>query len=506
MASACTNDSTVRDGLLSEAHFADIGELKKHDHGTMDDAKRRARGDLALSEWMRQAWAYQPGCCDEPRPVGLLAVEDARKLSVRDFVERYEKPNLPLVITHAADDWPASHGAWLPAQLSEKFRHRKFKCGEDDDGYPVKVKLKYFLRYMARQRDDSPLYIFDSMYESSGSGGGDDKRRDCPILHDYAVPPYFREDLFRMVGEHRRPPYRWFLVGPKRSGTCVHIDPLNTSAWNTLIYGLKRWVLFPPEFSRDEVKGRAHVRKDRGEDDEAIDYFNRILPRIKEAGGARMAAAIIEFVQRPGETVYVPGGWWHAVHNLTDTVAVTQNYCSTANFCRVWPATRDGRHGMARKWLRLLERERPDLYAAACAMNAADGWSMDAAAAKHKARITEKLAARAKRRAEREAARATKKARVAGAGGLVVDSDSSSDSDSSTDSDESSGSDTSDTSDSDEEAAGSAQAAVPRKRVDATSRGPAAGSSEDEAAAGSSSGAGATARASKKPRLGGADG
>jgi histone arginine demethylase JMJD6 len=348
------------------------------------------------------------------------------------------------------------------------------------------------------------------MYESSGSGGGDDKRRDCPILHDYAVPPYFREDLFRMVGEHRRPPYRWFLVGPKRSGTCVHIDPLNTSAWNTLIYGLKRWVLFPPEFSRDEVKGRAHVRKDKGEDDEAVDYFNRILPRIKEAGGARMAAAIIEFVQRPGETVYVPGGWWHAVHNLTDTIAVTQNYCSTANFSRVWPATRDGRHGMARKWLRLLERERPDLYAAACAMNAADGWSMDAAAAKHKVRIAEKVAARAKRRAEREAAHAAKRARVAGAGGLVVDSDSSSsDSDSSTDSDESSGSDTSD---SDEEAVAGAQTAVPRQRVDAASRGLPADSSDDEAAAGSSSGAGARAggaplsRATKKPRLDGVDG
>ena len=61
-----------------------------------------------------------------------------------------------------------------------------------------------------------------------------------------------------------------------------------------------------------------------GEDDEAINYFVDLLPRIREKHGSTIK--IYEYIQSPGETIFVPGGWWHGVLNLDHTVAVTQVY------------------------------------------------------------------------------------------------------------------------------------------------------------------------------------
>ena len=94
-------------------------------------------------------------------------------------------------------------------------------------------------------------------------------------------------------------------------------DPLATSAWNTLIYGKKRWVLFPPHVPKSIVKGKYEIRK--GEDDEAIHYFMHILPRIKKSAakaakkckdgasaGQYKGFECYEFTQHEGETVYIP--------------------------------------------------------------------------------------------------------------------------------------------------------------------------------------------------------
>mmetsp|Transcript_8906 Transcript_8906/g.24676 ORF Transcript_8906/g.24676 Transcript_8906/m.24676 type:complete len:488 (+) Transcript_8906:89-1552(+) len=356
-------------------------------------------GIQAASAERRRQRDYEAFIPDEKNtPVAAESVPmvlDARTLTTQDFWDNYEGKEIPCVIRNIPQGYEGGQRvqpwqglrSWPLETLryDAQLRNRVFKCGEDDDGRSIKVKLKHFLRYQRSTKDDSPLYIFDSAFE--------DDRVSKRILQEYSVPVYFRDDLFRFISEQRRPPYRWFLVGPERSGTTIHIDPLATNAWNTLIQGAKRWVLFPPHVPKNIIKGRGLVRRD--EDDEAIHYFMFILPRIK-----RKASAVIqlelkthgtvpdtspyknfccyEFTQYAGETVFVPNGWWHAVLNLTDTVAVTQNYCSERNFEKSWIKTREGRKRMAWKLLQQLD-SRPEyqhLAQRARAMNERDGHVM----------------------------------------------------------------------------------------------------------------------------------
>ena len=75
--------------------------------------------------------------------------------------------------------------------MYKRYKEAKVKIGEDDDGYKIKVYFKYYLEYLVYNKDDSPLYLFESSIENN--------KYLRELLSEYQVSEYFKEDLFGLV-------------------------------------------------------------------------------------------------------------------------------------------------------------------------------------------------------------------------------------------------------------------------------------------------------------------
>jgi histone arginine demethylase JMJD6 len=328
-------------------------------------AKKSVRSHIKIDNWGKDQYWNTSVCEDLYKSCeDTIERRSYKDFSISEFIEQYQVPNKPVMITGAIQAWK-SEKFWDWDEFYKRFKKVKFRIGEDDEENDIRIKLKNYYEYMLKNKDDSPLYLFEKDIA--------DKKIYKPILNGYSVPKYFKDDLFDLMKNSRRPPHQWFLIGPKRSGTSIHIDPLNTSAWNTSIHGYKLWILFPNEIPKWIANGKQFVRP--SEETEAIDYFSKQLPRIKQSEG-KTNLKYIECIQRPGETIFVPGGWWHAVLNLTHTMAVTQNYCSHYNFDYVWKSFRISRKVLSQQFLEILRSRREYLYDRAVDLNKRDNFQM----------------------------------------------------------------------------------------------------------------------------------
>ncbi|XVF39550.1 hypothetical protein PTKIN_Ptkin01aG0043200 [Pterospermum kingtungense] len=242
-------------------------------------------------------------------------VERRNDLSAEQFHHEFDG-NKPVLLTGLADTWPA-RDTWTIDKLQLKYGDTEFRISQRGPG-KVSIKFKDYVSYMKQQHDEDPLYIFDDKFGEAAPG----------LLKDYSVPQLFREDFFDVLDRDSRPPFRWLIIGPERSGASWHVDPTLTSAWNTLLCGRKRWALYPP--GRVPLGVTVHVNEEDGDVNidtpSSLQWWLDFYPLLADEDKP------IECTQLPGETIFVPSGWWHCILNLETTVAVTQNFVNSKNF------------------------------------------------------------------------------------------------------------------------------------------------------------------------------
>jgi histone arginine demethylase JMJD6 len=370
--------------------------LKIRSHFSTERIKRNFRPEFQAQDWNRHGFSRcTPSITEQALSAvqehqklggGMLDVLHASSLSTERFRREYDEQCRPVAIQGLTDAWGCHHSWSLDAFASGPYRDVRVKCSQSRLG--ARIALRDFVDYLRHTDDDSPLYVFDPAIAELAAGR---------MLADYAVPPLFAApDPLALLADDR-PPHRWLLVGPRRSGSAPHVDPHGTSAWNALVSGLKLWLLYPPSASSASPPPLAGIDRDAtgygsggggssssggssgsggGAATESVHWFaGAALPRMRRP--PRRAGGWIAHVQRPGETLFVPGGWRHAVLNLDHSVAVTHNLCTAANFPAVWRSLRSAPAAAA--WLRSIDATYPHLARRARAADAADAAAAAAA-------------------------------------------------------------------------------------------------------------------------------
>ncbi|MDJ1174356.1 hypothetical protein [Roseofilum capinflatum] len=141
-------------------------------------------------------------------------VQVIEAISTDEFIETYEKQNIPVMIKNFPLNWKAFE-KWDRNFITEKFCINNYK------------------KYLA------------NFPQLSFSNRKTNYLRDIPIEEnrfleeDYSIPPFFAD------ASYQPDKYRWIFLGPPSSMTEAHIDVEECHAWNVSIYGSKYWWFFP---------------------------------------------------------------------------------------------------------------------------------------------------------------------------------------------------------------------------------------------------------------------
>ena len=127
------------------------------------------------------------------------------------------------------------------------------------------------------------------------------------------------------------PRLRQFILGPVLSGAHFHF---HGSAWNGLVFGLKLWVLVPPHAAFCAALHPLQWIVEFTNDFNAFGSRRDSTSSTSSGGSGNTTGTTgttgntlpLLVLQRPGEIVFVPEGWGHAVLNLADSIGVATEF------------------------------------------------------------------------------------------------------------------------------------------------------------------------------------
>jgi hypothetical protein len=236
----------------------------------------------------------------------------------------------PVIMRGKISHWPALR-QWGPDFFKAKYGDLPVSLSRYDPG----SELSYLDQHIEDIcRNTTMAEYVDAL---SGEHGFFSIREDIGLLQSHTELLAYL-DHFRPFGCSKEPPadqYMGLWFSPGQDTTGMHIDISEGLLFH--LHGHKRVMLFAPDqtelvYEDDPKKLYAEGLEDRLNQDELKMWrkyvrWSRVNPFEPDFGRFPLLreASYFEAIIAPGDVLYIPLGWWHAVRTLDTTISISKS-------------------------------------------------------------------------------------------------------------------------------------------------------------------------------------
>jgi hypothetical protein len=218
------------------------------------------------------------------------------------FRENYYQQQIPCVFTDFTKDWGIRDWDYdfLKAKAGDDMVDlygSAYESGQTLDTYIKPVQQLPFREYLdlmaSNEESDLRLFLFDIF-------------KNHPDLIDHIVDPEIGVNLLN---------YRFSFFGTKNSAARMHFDIDYSNVFLSHFLGRKKVLLFDrsQSFNLYQIPFSTHSLVDFSRLDDA-DYVAQ-FPNLEQLEG-------YETILEPGETIYMPSGYWHYITYVDSSFSV----------------------------------------------------------------------------------------------------------------------------------------------------------------------------------------
>lgn len=249
-------------------------------------------------------------------------------LDRNDFRTKYLTSNKPVIVSDSMREWDLF---WTPQEWSRRHGDRMTQVYDDlftlIDVVPLRSFVANFMgrgtsrrgardlgyvRWYAKMKDVDFVWA-DELFES--------------ISKNWYMPSFLPESDYLLPISNGKPlspsrdpfPAKGLFISGEGAQTKLHKDPWGSDAVLCQLYGSKQIMLFAPE------RESSLLRNGRLMEPDELSSKDNLKIAIEP-----------DYVDtlNPGEILFIPGGWYHHVYCLSDSVSLTWNFVHSSTWSR----------------------------------------------------------------------------------------------------------------------------------------------------------------------------